>query len=80
MFLTIPNRNIIRSQLNPGQAYDLGRYRIKVVSVSRDSKYSSRVMLEYVRVPSTLGLKNLIPSAVQRWLRLRRTITAFFTP
>jgi len=80
VFLTIPNRNIIRSQLNPGQTYDLGRYRIKVVSVSRDSKYSSRVMLEYVRVPSTFGLKNLIPPAVQRWLRLRRTITAFFTP
>ena len=79
VFLTIPNRNIIRSQLNPGQTYDLGRYRIKIASVSKDSKYCARVMVEYLRVPSTLGLKNLIPPAAQRWLRLRRTITAFFT-
>jgi hypothetical protein len=79
VFLTIPNRNIIRSQLTPGQIYNLGRYRIKAAAVSKDSKYSARVTIEYLRVPSTLGLKNLIPPAVQRWIRLRRTITAFFT-
>jgi hypothetical protein len=79
VFLTIPNRNIIRSQLTPGQIYNLGRYRIKAAAVSKDSKYSARVTIEYLRVPSTLGLKNLIPPGVQRWIRLRRTITAFFT-
>jgi hypothetical protein len=78
--MTIPGRNIIRSHATPGAVYDLGRYRMRVVAVSKDSKYSARVTLEYVRVPSTLGLKSLIPPVVQRWLRLRRPITAFFTP
>jgi hypothetical protein len=76
--LSIPGRNIIRAQLQEGQEYDLGRYRVRVVALRKDSLSTARLILEYVRMPSTLGLKRFIPAAVQRLIRFRRPISAFF--
>ncbi len=76
--ISIPNRNIIRSQLQEGQLYDLGRYRVRVMALRKDSATTARLVLEYNRMPSTLGLKRIIPPAIQRVLRFRRPITAFF--
>ena len=80
VFLTIPSKNIIRSQLLENTQIDFNRYRMKVLKVQKDSKYSARVVLEYFRVPSTLGLKWVIPAVAQKVLRLRKSITANFNP
>ncbi|HOT00292.1 MAG TPA: hypothetical protein PLY66_04735, partial [Acidobacteriota bacterium] len=76
--ISIPNRNMIRAQLQEGQLYDLGRYQVRVVALRKDSPTTARLVLEYTRMPSTLGLKRIIPTAVQRVIRCRKPITAFF--
>lgn len=76
--ISIPNRNMIRAQLQEGQSYDLGRYRVRVVALRKDSPTTARLVLEYTRMPSTLGLKRIIPSAIQRVIRCRKPVTAFF--
>jgi len=80
VFLTIPSRNIVRSQLLEDTNIDLNRFRLKVVKVQKDSKYSARVILEYLRVPATLGLKWVVPAFIQKAIRLRKAITANFNP
>ncbi len=70
--MSIPSRNIIRAQLLPRQEYPLGRYVMRVAAVERDATFRAQVVFEYVRIPSLLGLKRLIPPRLQRWLRLGR--------
>lgn len=74
--ITIPGRNLVRAQVLTGQEYLLGRYRMRVVMVNRDSKFSARVTLQYVKVPSPFGLKKILPLPVQQVLRLRGPRTA----
>ncbi|MBP7866888.1 MAG: VWA domain-containing protein [Acidobacteria bacterium] len=80
VFLTIPAKNIIRSQVKPGQKYPVGPYVMRVVSVAIDSRFDARVKLAYHRAPSAFGLKRLIPVPVQKVLRLRRSRKNVFNP
>lgn len=80
VFLTIPSRNLIRAEVKAGQEYQLGKYRVRIVSAVKDSKFSARVVLEYISMPSTLGLKKTMPRALQAILRLRRPRRDQFNP
>jgi len=72
VLINIPSRNVVRATVEQGQEYRLDGYKVRIAEVEKDSRYSARVVMEYLAVPSLLGLKRLLPSAVQRTLRFRR--------
>jgi hypothetical protein len=54
-------------------AVRIGRYGFLVKDVTRGGRKDARIVLYYDRVPSLLGLKTLLPDAVQRVFRMRRS-------
>jgi hypothetical protein len=60
-------------ELRPGSKIQLGRYEFRVDELSKGGRKDFRLGLSYERVPSPLFLKRLVPAAVQRALRLRRS-------
>jgi hypothetical protein len=65
-------REAERKDLVPGSRVRIGPYGLQVRDVLRGGRKDVRVLLSYERVPSTLGLKTLLPSWFQRLFRLRR--------
>jgi len=61
-----------RKDLTPGTRVRIGPYGLQVRDVLRGGRKDVRVLLSYERVPSTLGLKTVLPSWFQRLFRLRR--------
>ena len=61
-----------RKDLTPGTRVRIGPYGLQVRDVLRGGRKDVRVLLSYERVPSTLGLKTILPSWFQRLFRLRR--------
>jgi hypothetical protein len=51
----------------------VGRYGFQVREISRGGRRDVRLVLHYERVPSLLGLKTVVPGALQRLLRLRQS-------
>jgi hypothetical protein len=60
-------------ELRPGSRIHLGRYEFRVDELTRGGRKDFRLGLNYEKVPSPLFLKRLVPGAVQRALRLRRS-------
>jgi len=60
-------------ELRPGSKIQLGRYEFRVDELTKGGRKDFRLGLSYERVPSPLFLKRLVPGAVQRGLRLRRS-------
>lgn len=78
VLINIPSRNVVRAPVDKGRQYQLGGYRVLIVEVDKDSRYSARVVMEYLAIPSLLGLKRFLPAALQRTLRLRRPLRTPF--
>jgi len=79
VLMNIPKQNIIRATVVPGQKYQFGKYKVRIVSLDKESKFSAKVVLEYISVPSLLGLKRMAPASIQKLLRFRGRITSQFT-
>jgi hypothetical protein len=62
-----------RKEIGPGSAVKIGRYGFVVKDVSRGGRKDVRLSLYYDRVPSLLGLKNILPDMFQRTFRFRRS-------
>jgi hypothetical protein len=60
-------------ELRPGSRIHLGRYEFRVDELTRGGRKDFRLGLNYETVPSPLFLKRIVPGAVQRALRLRRS-------
>jgi len=78
--LTDPHVHIIRygkeagrKELVPGARLRVGPYGFFVRDIARGGRKDARVVLEYERIPSLLGIKSWMPSAVQRACRFRRS-------
>jgi hypothetical protein len=65
-------RDAERKDLTPGTRVRIGPYGLQVRDILRGGRKDVRVLLSYERVPSTLGLKTVLPSWFQRLFRLRR--------
>jgi hypothetical protein len=61
-----------RKDLAPGSTARIGHYVFLVQDIARGGRKEVRLVLAYHHVPSFLGLKALVPKAVQRVLRFRR--------
>jgi hypothetical protein len=62
-----------RKQLAPGARVRVGPYGFTVKDIARGGRKDARVVLQYDRIPSLLGIKTWMPRAVQRACRLRRS-------
>jgi hypothetical protein len=60
-------------ELRPGSRIQLGRYEFRVDELAKGGRRDFRLGLSYERVPSPLFLKRVVPAALQRALRLRRS-------
>jgi hypothetical protein len=65
--------NAQEQELRQGSKIQLGRYEFRVDELTKGGRKGFRLGLSYERVPSPLFLKRLVPGAVQRALRLRRS-------
>ena len=65
-------KDAARKDLMPGMRVRIGPYGLQVRDILRGGRKDVRVVLSYERVPSTLGLKTVLPSWFQRLFRLRR--------
>ena len=63
----------VRRALTPGTSVRLGRYGFLVEEVGQGGRKDARLVLHYDRVPSLFGLKTILPDAMQRALRFRRS-------
>jgi len=78
--LTEPHVQIVRygkeagrKELAPGARVRVGPYGFTVKDIARGGRKDARVVLEYDRIPSLLGIKTWMPRAVQRACRFRRS-------
>lgn len=62
-----------RKELKPGAQVRVGRYGFRVQDVAPGGRKDVKVVLNYDRVPSLLGLKSWLPGVFQRAFRLRRS-------
>jgi hypothetical protein len=51
----------------------VGPYGFTVKDIARGGRKDARVVLQYDRIPSLLGIKSWMPRAVQRACRFRRS-------
>jgi hypothetical protein len=65
-------KDAARKDLTPGMRVRIGPYGLQVRDILRGGRKDVRIVLTYERVPSTLGLKTVLPSWFQRLFRLRR--------
>ncbi len=60
-------------ELRMGSKVQLGRYEFRVDELTKGGRKDFRLGLSYERVPSPLFLKRIVPTSLQRGLRLRRS-------
>jgi hypothetical protein len=63
----------VRREVAAGSALRVGSYGFLVREIARGGRKDARLVLEYDRVPSLLGLKTLLPDLLQRTFRFRRS-------
>jgi hypothetical protein len=73
VLVTTYGKDASRKELSPGQSVKVGRYRFLVKDISRGGRKDAKIALYYDRVPSLLGLKTILPDALQRAFRFRRS-------
>ena len=61
-----------RKEARPGATVQIGPYRFVVQDVAKGGRKDVRLILHYDRIPSLMGLKNWMPSRLQRAARFRR--------
>lgn len=66
-------RDAERKELKPGSQVRVGRYGFRVQEIVAGGRKDVKVVLNYDRVPSVLGLKSWLPQVFQRAFRLRRS-------
>jgi hypothetical protein len=59
-------------ELRPGSKVRIGKYEFRVDELKKGGRKDYRLGLSYETVPSPLFLKRIVPSGVQRILRMRR--------
>jgi hypothetical protein len=62
-----------KRELGQGQALRIGPYGFVVQELARGGRKDAKLLLQYDRVPSLLGLKAALPRGFQRLFRLRRS-------
>jgi hypothetical protein len=62
-----------RKQLAPGARVRVGPYGFTVKDIARGGRKDARLVLQYDRIPSLLGIKTWMPRGVQRACRFRRS-------
>ncbi len=65
-------RHAERKEAAPGAVLRIGPYAFQVGNVARGGRKDVRVFLHYERIPSLAGIKNWMPSGIQRAARFRR--------
>jgi hypothetical protein len=78
--LTAPHVHVIRygkdagrKELEPGAHLRIGPYGYVVAEIARGGRKDARLVLQYERIRSFLGIKSWMPSPVQRLCRFRRS-------
>ena len=71
--LTTYGRDAARSEVQAGSRLRIGRYGFVVRELKPGGRRDARLVLNYDRVPSLLGLKTIVPDRLQQVLRLRRS-------
>jgi hypothetical protein len=71
--VTTYGRDARRRRLEPADSVQVGRYGFFVREIAQGGRRDVRLVLYYDRVPSLLGLKTVVPDALQRLLRMRRS-------
>lgn len=66
-------RGATRVELAKDDTARIGRYGFRAQSIGKGGRKDIQVVLTYERVPSLLGLKNLLPERFQKLFRLRRS-------
>jgi hypothetical protein len=66
-------KDAVRTEVVAGASVRIGRYGFVVQDISRGGRKDARIALYYDRVPSLLWLKTVLPDALQRAFRLRRS-------
>ncbi len=61
-----------RREARPGGTIHIGPYRFLVQDVAKGGRKDVRLILHYDKIPSLMGLKNWMPSRLQRLARFRR--------
>ena len=79
ILLNIPSQKIAGAEIQKNKNYRMKSYTVRFLEINRDDKYYARVVLEYLKVPSLLGLKRLLPSGIQKILRFRQPVQSIFT-
>jgi len=70
---TTYGKDAARRRIEVGVSLQVGRYGFLVRDIAPGGRRDVRLVLYYDRVPSLLGLKTVLPDALQRLLRLRRS-------
>lgn len=70
---TTYGKDAARRRLEVGESLQVGRYGFRVREIAPGGRRDVRLVLYYDRVPSLLGLKTVVPDALQRLLRMRRS-------
>ena len=71
--MTTYGKDAGKKDLVRGESARLGRYEFEVKSLGKGGRKDVRLVLSYRRIPSLLGLKNLLPEGFQRVFRFRST-------
>jgi hypothetical protein len=71
--LTTYGRDAARSEVQAGSRLRIGRYGFVVRELKPGGRRDARLVLNYDRVPSLLGLKTIVPDRLQQVLRFRRS-------
>ena len=66
-------RGAARRELARDDTARIGRYEFRVQSIGKGGRKDIQLVLTYEKVPSLLGLKNLLPERFQKLFRLRRS-------
>ena len=71
--MTAYGKDAEKKDLVRGESARIGRYELEVKSLGKGGRKDGRLVLSYRRIPSLLGLKNLLPEGFQRVFRFRTT-------
>jgi hypothetical protein len=66
-------RSSEKREVASGQTLRIGPYGFVVQDLARGGRKDAKLLLQYDRVPSLLGLKAVLPRRFQRLFRLRRS-------
>jgi hypothetical protein len=66
-------RGASQREITKDATVQIGRYQFRVQSIAKGGRKDIQLVLTYEKVPSLLGLKNILPEGFQKLFRLRRS-------